>query len=117
MAVQRDIESNFESHWDMSHLFTIVHMIVRFQGFFGVLQKQLFAGKKHRCAPQECSANSWREAARKPRLCSAILWMDKILHNCETMVETITFAGIYRGIASFPGFLGAKWISSLSTNL
>ena len=43
---------------------------------------------------------------------TGLLWMDKILHHFETMVETI-FLGIYMGINSFPGFLGgANWISS-----
>ena len=33
-----------------------------------------------------------------------LLWMDEVrLHHFETMVETITFVGIYRGIISAGG--------------
>ena len=43
-------------------------------------------------------------------------WMDKIPRDFETMVETITFLGICRGIESFPWVSelgGAKWILSI----
>ena len=37
----------------------------------------------------------------------SLLWMDKILHHFETMVDTICFAGFYRGNRIIPGLL--RW--------
>ena len=46
--------------------------------------------------------------------CPSILWMDEIMHHCETMVETMV-CWYLRGSHQRPGFLngGAKWISSI----
>ena len=40
------------------------------------------------------------------------LWMEEILHHLETMVATIKFVGIFRGII-IPGFLGWCRTSSI----
>ena len=48
------------------------------------------------------------------RKLSGLRWTESIWPHFETMVETITFVGIYRGIIRNQGFLGgAKWISPI----